>query len=194
MGHRALYAAAALLFVPALGAAPVSAQDNQTLEQRVQRIEDETAIRRLIMDYAVFLDARRFDDYVGLFAENGVWKNGPTVKTGRAEIRAMLVGTYGEPKADYVNLDSYRIVHNIEVELHGDHATAKSRQLTIMRGEGGSPTPRLSGIYTDELVRENGEWKFLKRTDQIFMPSAAEWGKQMAELRAAQQAAAGESK
>lgn len=184
MSVRAILAAAALLAIPMTSAAQTP---HQTLEERVQRIEDEAAIRGLVLRYAVLLDARKFDEYANLFAKDGVWKNGPTEKHGRAEIRAMLDGIYGTPAADFVNTESYRIVHNIEIAIDGpDHATGRSRQLTIMRGDGGTPTPRLSGIYEDEYIREDGEWKFLRRVDMAFMPTAAEWIQQMAELRANQ--------
>ena len=72
------------------------------------------------------------------------------------------------------------------VDIDGDHATAHSRQLTIMRGENGTPTPRLSGIYDDELVREDGEWKILHRIDRTIMPSPEQWRQQMADLKAKQ--------
>lgn len=161
---------------------PAHAQPSP-LEQRVQLIEDEMAIKRVILDYAVRLDGRDFDGYAALFAKDGIWQNGNTIKHGRDEIRQMLEGIYGAPPPGYVNTDSYRIVSNVEVELKGDRATAHSRQLTIMRGEDGSPTPRLSGIYDDEFIREDGAWKILHRIDRTIMPSPAEWQKQMAELR-----------
>ncbi len=181
MKNRLVLAAAAMM-APSL---PAQAQ-SPALEQRVQRIEDEAAIRKVILDYAVHLDARDFDNYVALFARDGTWQNGATIKHGRDEIRQMLVGIYGEQKPGSVNTDSYRIVSNVEVELNGDRATAHSRQLTIMRGENGTPTPRLSGIYDDEFIREDGAWKILHRTDRTIMPSPAEWQKQMADLRAKQ--------
>lgn len=183
MFHLALIAAAVLL-APAV----VQAEGTQvTLEERVQRIEDEAAIRELILQYAVLLDARDFDRYAQLFAKDGIWQNGPTVHQGREAIRDMLSGIYGPTPPGYVNTDSYRIVHNIEIlSLDGDHATARSRHLTLMRGENGAPTPRLVGIYSDEFIREDGAWKFARRDDTVFMPSPEEWSRQMAELRAGQ--------
>jgi len=183
MFYRAVIAAALML-------APAAAQaekQEMTLEERVRKIEDQAAIRELILQYAVRLDARDFDGYAQLFAKDGVWKNGPVVHQGREAIRSMLSGIYGPTPPGYQNRDSYRIVHNIEIlTLEGDRATARSKHLTLMRGENEAPTPRLVGIYTDEFIREDGEWKFLSRDDTVFMPSAEEWGRQMAELRAAQ--------
>lgn len=177
------------LLVMALALLPVShaSAREPTLQQRLQRVEDELAIKRVILEYAVRLDARDFDGYVALFAKDGTWQNGTTVKRGRSEIRQMLVDIYGNPPQGYVNNESYRIVSNVLVDIHGDRATAHSRQLTIMRGESGSPTPRLSGIYDDELVREDGQWKILHRIDRTIMPSPAEWRKQMADLKAKQE-------
>ena len=183
MRYQALIAAA-MMFMPLTQADARQA----TLEQRLQRVEDELAIKRVILDYAVRLDARDYDGYVALFAKDGTWQNGTTIKHGREEIRQMLVGIYGNPPAGYVNTDSYRIVSNVLVDIDGDHATAHSRQLTIMRGENGTPTPRLSGIYDDELIREDGQWKILHRTDRTIMPSPEEWRKQMADLKAKQDA------
>ncbi len=50
-------------------------------------------------------------------------------------------------------------------------ATARSRHLLVMRGDGGSPTPMLAGRYEDEFVREGGKWKILHRTDFPVMPT-----------------------
>lgn len=184
IGFAAIKAALAM----SIAVLPVASAHAQgaTIEQRLRHVEDELAIQRLVLDYAVKLDARDYDGYVALFARKGTWQNGSTVKHGRSEIRAMLVDLYGTPPPGFVNTDSYRIVSNVETEIHGDTATAHSRQLTIMRGENGSPTPRLSGIYDDELVREEGQWKILHRVDRTIMPSLEQWREQISKLRAGQ--------
>jgi ketosteroid isomerase-like protein len=183
MRHLLVLAAAATLMAAAAQAQPVE----PTLEQRVQRIEDEAAIERVILDYAVTLDARDFDAYVALFAEQGVWQNGNTIRTGPDEIREMLVGLYGAPDPGYVNTESFRIVANVEIELAGDRATARSRHLTIMRGDEGAPTPVLTGLYEDEFIREAGTWKILRRVDHVVMPTPEEWRRRMEALRAGSQ-------
>lgn len=182
MVYRGLLAAAVLLAV----GAPVSAQSQTqgvSLEQRVQRIEDEQAIRALILKYANLLTARDFDGYVQLFTPDGVWQNGPIVHRGRADIKNMLVNMFPNTPADYVNTDSYMLVSNVSVDLDPDgrHARAQARQLSIMRGKEGTPTPVLSGMYEDELVKVDGEWKFSHRKDITLMPSMEQWQKKMAE-------------
>jgi hypothetical protein len=77
-----------ILLTPAL----VTAQGRGlTLEQRVQRVEDELAITRILIDYAATQDARDYDAYAALFAKDGEWINGKSVYKGRAAIRKLLV-------------------------------------------------------------------------------------------------------
>jgi uncharacterized protein (TIGR02246 family) len=165
------------------GGGPAAAPPALSTEQRLRRAADTLAIERVITDYAARLDAHDFDGYVALFARDGTWQTGQTVRRGPAEIRAMLVGLYGEPPKGFVNADSYHLVSNIEVDVDGDHATARSRHLLMRRGTGGHPTPALAGYYEDEFVREDGRWKILRRIDHPVMPTAAEWAKEMAALR-----------
>ncbi len=81
MSYRALLAAA-LLLAPIAAQADTSGPTLEQLAQRVQRMEDESAIRRIMVDYAARLGARDIDGYVALFAKDGIWQNGDIVKTG----------------------------------------------------------------------------------------------------------------
>jgi len=162
--------------------APISAHaQERSLEQRVQAVEDQLAIQRVITDYSAFLDARDYDGYVGLFTEDGVWQNGSTRREGREEIRAMLTGLFGEPEPGFVNLSSFHQIGNFEIDVDGDTARARSRFVFVWRGDRGAPTPALSGQYHDELVRMDGGWKIRRRVDHTVMPTAEEW---VAEIRA----------
>lgn len=152
---------------------------------RLQKVEDELAIRRIIVDYAANLDAQNFDAYAALFAKDGTWATGSSVRHGPAEIRAMLVGLYGTPPPGFVNAESYHLVSNMAVNVDGDHATARSRHLLVLRGPDGHPVPTLAGYYDDEYVREDGKWKILHRVDHPVMPTSDEWRKEMAAKNAA---------
>jgi len=156
------------------------------LEQRLRHVEDVLAIQRLLIDYSSTQDAHDFDAYVALFARNGEWVNGRNVYKGREAIHKMLVDLYGAPPPGYVNNDSFHISYNPQIEVHGDRATARSRHLLILRGAGGVPTPALAGRYEDELIREDGQWKILRRVDTPVMPTAEEWMKFIRERKAAQ--------
>jgi uncharacterized protein (TIGR02246 family) len=146
-----------------------------TIEERLRRVEDELAIRRVLVDYSATQDARDFDGYVALFARDGEWINGKTVHKGREAIHKMLVGLYGAPQPGYVNNESFHITSNPQIDVNGDRATARSRHLLVMRGPKGQPTPMLAGRYEDELIREDGKWKILRRVDNPVMPTREEW-------------------
>jgi uncharacterized protein (TIGR02246 family) len=168
---------------PVRAAAPASAL---SIEQRLQRVEDELAIRRVLIEYSATQDAKDYAAYAGLFAREGEWVNGRTVHKGRAAIHKMLVDLYGAPPAGYVNSESFHISSNPQIDVQGDRATARSRHLLVMRGPSGEPTPMLAGRYEDEFIREDGQWKILRRVDHPVMPTAEEWMKFIRERRESQ--------
>jgi uncharacterized protein (TIGR02246 family) len=155
-----------------------------TVEQRLQAVEDELAIRRVLIDYASTQDARDYAGYAALFAREGEWVNGKNVHKGRAAIQKMLVDLYGTPPPGFVNGDSFHITFNPEITLNGDRATVRSRHLLVLRGPNGTPTPALAGRYEDEFIREDGKWKILRRVDYPVMPTSEEWIKFIRERRA----------
>lgn len=180
-------AAAALTWLAAVSPVSAVAQvASPTLEQRLQRVEDELAIRRIITAYSNTQDAHDYDGYVALFAVDGEWTSGTNVFKGHDAIKKMLVGLYGASAPGYVNGESFHISFNADVTLNGDKATASSRHVLFMRGPNGQPVPMLSGRYDDEFVRENGLWKIQRRIDTPVMPTAVEWAKIIAEIRAGQ--------
>lgn len=172
------------IMMPALSLAQAS---GRTIEQRLRRVEDELAIRRVLVDYSARQDARDYAGYAALFAKNGEWVNGKNAYKGREAILKMLVDLYGTPPPGYVNNDSYHITTNFQIDVNGDRATAHSRHLLIMRGPKGEPTPALAGRYEDELIREDGQWKILRRVDYPIMPTPEEWMKFIRERKASGQ-------
>lgn len=171
-GHHAVIAAA-----PATEA---------SIEQRLQRAEDELEIRRILVDYHWALDHRDIDAYVALFARNGEWINGSIVRKGPSEIRELLEGLFANRPISGPNRESLHLTTNIQVDVQGDRAEARSRHLLIRRGPDGRPVPTLSGRYEDVLIREDGKWKILRRVDFPVMPTPEEWQKRMAERSSGQ--------
>jgi ketosteroid isomerase-like protein len=155
-----------LLAMPAsLDAAP-----KLTLEQRVQRMEDESTIRRMLIDYGAYLDGKDYAAYAGLFASNGVWNGGFGSFTGPAAIARMLENNLGKAEAGYVNRQSFHMLTNPRIAIDGDKAHVTSRYLFWSRGADMRPTPMLAGRYTDEFVREKGQWRIARRTTYGVIP------------------------
>ena len=124
----------AILLVPALLAGCTAASDsehatesNAALERRVQQLEDQEAIRQVLIAYGEYLDARDYAGYASLFATDGVWTGGFGSATGPAGIQAMLEKNLGKAEPGFINKSNFHLMTTMVVEVHGDTATARSR-------------------------------------------------------------------
>jgi ketosteroid isomerase-like protein len=171
----ALIGLLALLGTSAPVLAQPAAKPKLSLDQRLRKVEDELAIRRILIDYAAFLDGRDYDKYAALFTPDAEWANPTGSHKGQAAIKQMLSGTLGPALAP--NVANYHIITNPRIDISGDTAKATSRYLFVMRDAKGTPTPSLAGIYTDDLVRLNGQWKIKRRYADNVMPTPEEWRK-----------------
>lgn len=137
------------------------------LNKRLARLEDLEAIRQLFIDYGHHLDHCDFDSYGRLFAADGELLLGPMGRArGPAAItelmRARLGGSQG---------NSYHLIANPIIDLQGDRATSVVTWAAITRGPKGEPALTLYGYHKDQLIREGGGWKFLRREGHIALPS-----------------------
>ncbi|MBN8820254.1 MAG: nuclear transport factor 2 family protein [Sphingomonas sp.] len=164
------------LIAVALFALPITAQAQPkagAIEARLERVEADLAIRRVLVDYAAFLDGRDYTRYAGLFTADGEWRNGTGSHKGRPAIRAMLATVLGPEGTE--NKANYHLVSNPQIDVTGTTATATSRYLFVMRGPGGQPRPSLAGVYRDDLVRIDGRWMIRRRVASDIMPTPEEW-------------------
>jgi hypothetical protein len=142
-----------------------------SLESRLQRLEDQAEILLLLKSYGQFLDRRDFAAFSGLFsAKEGEWIGGMGKAKGSIAIRKLMEETIGA-KTDKPITPNYHIFTNEMIAVNGSRATALSKWIFIVLGEGVKPQMMYLGHYEDSLVRENGRWKFLKRTVYTDIPS-----------------------
>jgi uncharacterized protein (TIGR02246 family) len=132
------------------------------LEARLQRIEDREAIHTLCMRYRQCLDEKDFSGYAGLFSKDGEFVAAGGTAKGRAGIEELVDGMRGSLLTAVVG-DDLHIVVNPEISVDGDRARARSTWIYLVRGAEGEPTLCKVGHYEDELVREDGEWRFARR-------------------------------
>ena len=159
----------AVLALLASGTA-LAAPPSMSLEQRVRRMEDESDIRRILIQYGAFLDAKDFRSYAGLFAKDGEWWGGFGRFKGPAAIEKMLIDHLGAAEPDYINKQSYHLMSNPIITITGDTAHATSKYLFVTRSADNKPVPSLAGRYVDDYVRENGEWKVKRRVTHGVIP------------------------
>lgn len=153
-----------------LSACASSDESRTALEQRVQQLEDEKAIREVIIRYGEYLDARDYAAYASLFASDGVWTGGFGSATGPAAIQEMLEKNLGKPEEGFINKSNFHLNTTVVVDVQGDTAKARSRYLFFTASPDNRPVVALAGRYVDEFVRENGEWKIKKRTTHGVIP------------------------
>ena len=130
--------------------------------ERLQRLEDTLAIQRVLIAYGKHLDRRDFRAYAALFARDGVWDGGFGAGTGPAEIQSMMEKMIGGTPNDDAQRN-YHLMSSFDVEVEGDRGRAWSRWTFVSLDAENRPRVHHAGRYDDELVREDGAWKFKLR-------------------------------
>jgi uncharacterized protein (TIGR02246 family) len=161
MKTRHAIIAASALFLASAGVVHTATRDN-SVEARLQRLEDKEAIRSLLIDYGRALDARDFKAYGALFAKDGTWKGGMGSATSPQNIAKMVADGFGR-MAPSLYENSNHVMTSMDIDVDGDTGKAWSRWLWVVVGSDGKPRVERGGRYEDTLVRENGEWKFRAR-------------------------------
>ncbi len=137
------------------------------------RSEDRAEIHALLVEYGRTLDARDFDGFAALFAEDGVYVAGGDggEPLSGTEAGAAMRRVFAENALGFAE-PNYHLFFNETVEFTGpDSATATSQSLYMVPGEDGAPRAAMMAEYDDELVREGGRWKFARRTVRGLMPA-----------------------
>ena len=155
---------ASLIFLMML--APLLAQSDKSIAARVQRLEDIEEIHGVLLDYGRYLDARDFAAYSRLFAKDGEWVGGFGTVQGPAAIQVFMEKQITGPNRG----NTFHILSNFKIDVHGDTATAWSRWTFVTLGADKKPAISQAGRYDDTFVRENGHWKFKRRTASNDIP------------------------
>lgn len=127
------------------------------LASRVQRLEDRFAISDLVVQYATLLDDAQWDALGELFTTDGVFGSPHSTTVGRAAVienfkvkHAPFTWTWHDPHGQTVEFDD------------DDHA----RGTVIGYAELGNAEGTIvtSIRYLDDYRREDGRWRFARRT------------------------------
>lgn len=141
------------------------------LAARVRRLEDREEIHALFMEYRRCLDEKDFERYSALFSQEGEWSTGDDLYAkGPKAIQTLVDGMLGTLLTQEPG-DDLHVVVNPAIVVDGDRASARSTWIYVVRGDGGDPVLCKVGHYDDELVREDGRWKFARRHAPIDMPA-----------------------
>ena len=143
---------------------------------RLRRLEDVVQIHQLFMDYKRVLDGKDFGAYAALFAEDGEFVAIDGGARGRAAIEAMVAAMPGTNLLGANVGDDFHLVLNPQIQLDAedpDRARAQSTWAYVVKGDAGEPVLAKLGHYDDEVVREGGTWRFLRREAPMDIPAPA---------------------
>jgi uncharacterized protein (TIGR02246 family) len=140
-----------------------------TITARLRRLEDLEEIRALFQAYQRALDGKDFRAYAALFARDGVFVAGDMTATGPEEIFALVDGMVGTLLTTRTG-DDFHLVSNVAIEVDGDRASATSTWSYVVRADDDTPRLEKLGHYADDLVREDGAWRFARRAAPTDIP------------------------
>ena len=139
------------------------ATPQNSIEQRLQAVEDELAIIRLIASYGPMVDTGLPDLAPQLFADDGFYD----VSVGRLEgpdaVRAMLSS---DEHQTVVRQGIAHVMGMPFVTIDGDKATAVNATQLFLRESDGYRIFRIAQNLWN-LAREGGRWKIVGRYNRL---------------------------
>ena len=139
--------------------------DQDQLDARLRRLEDESAIRRLVMSYGPAADAGLTAFAASVWLEDGVydWDADGVPHSGRTAVDEMLQG------AGHQGLIAHGVAHfagPLLVEVEGDQATALNYSLIMRREDDRFFLWRVSAVRWD-MERAGHTWRVRRRTNRL---------------------------
>ena len=132
------------------------------LERRLQAVEDELAIHRLIVRYGLAVDTGDAARTVAVFSEDGVYDADVRLMRGREEVADMV---RSDRHQDMVGRCAHQIGPAL-VRVDGDRATALGYSRVYLRGDDGIDVYRVS-MNRWELERRAGGWLITRRLTRL---------------------------
>jgi len=121
--------------------------------------EDRLAIQDTAARYSHAIDSGDADGLVATFTDTGVLDAGQVQIQGHEALKAFTVEFADSNRAPR------HVASNFVIEGDGDRATMKAYvQMFALAGEPPQQTVAISGKYEDILTKQDGSWKFERRS------------------------------
>jgi SnoaL-like domain len=131
------------------------------LEQRIERIDAILAIQQLAARYALAVDTRDVDGWLALFVHD--------VDCGRRGKGREALRTFIDPALRTFYRSMHFIAGHVIDYAGGEHATGTVH--CRAEHEVGDRWIVMAIIYSDTYARRDGEWYFVKRSEQSWYAS-----------------------
>lgn len=155
----------------------------ESIDERIQRLEDLHELQQLRARYCQLLDDGRWEDLADLFTPDGAFV-GLAAARGRDSLIEFFAGLADKGLTAWWHFSS-----NETLDLDGDQATGQTwlLQPCVVDGE-----PHIAaGRYTDNMTRcADRRWRFAERKVSFFwwVASEARWDRHRFEYMPAEQA------
>ncbi|MEQ8716745.1 MAG: nuclear transport factor 2 family protein [Acidimicrobiales bacterium] len=131
---------------------------------------DKQAITELLNRAGVAYDTPDLDFLLNMFVDDGVFElvitgNDPMIFEGRETINGLFEGSL-EDQDD----QRRHVVTNIFFQNETETSATTVSYLTLITVKDGALTVISSGVYTDDVVLVDGEWKLKKRHLLLDLP------------------------
>src|SRR5262245_8159035 len=113
--------------------------------------EDRDEIRDLFARFCHFIDTGAVDEWVALYADDGVFMAGSDPIKGYEALTAFAKGI--EPGT------MHHLVMNLAIDVDGDVASCRSSLVLMING-----AVATAGRTADDLVRVDGGWRITRRS------------------------------
>lgn len=130
------------------------------LEARLQRLEDEQAIARLVASYGPLVDAGEADRVAELWTEDGVYDVEGYFMDGRDQVAAMV---RSDAHQGLIGNGCSHFLGPAHVSVDGDRAVAVCESVLLVRHKERLLPARI-GANLFELVRTPDGWRTTRRT------------------------------
>lgn len=138
--------------------------DEQLILARLQRLEDESAITKLLASYGPSVDAGNADNAAALWAADGTYDVEDWLMTGRQGVHDMVSSTAHQ---DLVAEGCCHFLGPAVVTVDGDSAVAVCESLVLVRdGDSGYRVWRATANHF-ALTRLDGRWQITARTSRL---------------------------
>lgn len=136
----------------------VNTAGDESILERLERVEAQLAIGQLPIRYALAVDARDVDGWLALFV--------PDVQVGRDRFGREALREYIEPRLRLFYRSMHQVCgHHIELE-DPDHA--RGRVYCRAEQEFGDRWIILAVCYFDSYRRVDGDWLFARRKERLW--------------------------
>lgn len=137
-----------------------------TTEQKIQEIEDQGAIRKLVDNYAYCADTRNAQGQMSLFTEDTRFE---VYYDPKSDTPSQVITNREDLFPVFDNLNTYDTTMHFNgqntVTIANDHATGITYCMAhhLTKEEGGQKFMVAAIRYDDHFVKQDGKWLFAER-------------------------------